>query len=291
MRVTTDDGVGLATIVAGPAEAPGLLLVHGIGGAKEDFADHLDALCPATTGSSRSTTGDTARATPPTTRRLLTRPARGRHARGGRRHRPARPAAARALHGRHGDAPAVLAEPIALRRPGVHGHVGRPAARPRSRARRPRGRGRAYGGPRGAQAAVRRARPAGIGRLPAGAGGASGVPRVRRVQVVGAVAGDVGDDGAARSSTSPTSWPTWRRSARAGARHRRRRRTPCSSGRCATSSTTVPGAELVVVPDAGHSPQFENPPAWRDAIALVSRAGPALSGRRRGALSRRRPSP
>src|SRR6476646_6425225 len=43
MRVATDDGVGLATLVAGPVEAPGLLLVHGIGGAKEDFADHGDA--------------------------------------------------------------------------------------------------------------------------------------------------------------------------------------------------------------------------------------------------------
>src|SRR5439155_6531258 len=43
MRVTTDDGVGLATVVAGPPEAPGLLLVHGIGGAKEDFADHVEA--------------------------------------------------------------------------------------------------------------------------------------------------------------------------------------------------------------------------------------------------------
>ena len=44
MRVITDDGVGLATVVAGSPEAPGLLLVHGIGGAKEDFADHIDAL-------------------------------------------------------------------------------------------------------------------------------------------------------------------------------------------------------------------------------------------------------
>src|SRR3954470_6104974 len=44
MRVTVDDGVGLATVVAGSPEAPGLLLVHGFGGAKEDFADHLDAL-------------------------------------------------------------------------------------------------------------------------------------------------------------------------------------------------------------------------------------------------------
>jgi 3-oxoadipate enol-lactonase len=43
VRVRTDDGVGLSTLVAGPVEAPGLLLVHGIGGAKEDFADHVDA--------------------------------------------------------------------------------------------------------------------------------------------------------------------------------------------------------------------------------------------------------
>jgi pimeloyl-ACP methyl ester carboxylesterase len=44
MRVTTDDGVGLASVAVGDPAAPGLLLVHGIGGAKEDFADHLDAL-------------------------------------------------------------------------------------------------------------------------------------------------------------------------------------------------------------------------------------------------------
>ncbi len=28
----------------------------------------------------------------------------------------------------------------------------------------------------------------------------------------------------------------------------------------------VPGARLVVIPDAGHSPQFENPAAWRAAL-------------------------
>jgi 3-oxoadipate enol-lactonase len=44
MWVTVDDGVALATVVSGPAEASGLLLVHGFGGAKEDFADHMDAL-------------------------------------------------------------------------------------------------------------------------------------------------------------------------------------------------------------------------------------------------------
>jgi pimeloyl-ACP methyl ester carboxylesterase len=40
MRVTTDDGVELAVEVAG--DGPGLMLVHGFGGAKEDFADHRD---------------------------------------------------------------------------------------------------------------------------------------------------------------------------------------------------------------------------------------------------------
>jgi pimeloyl-ACP methyl ester carboxylesterase len=44
MRVTVDDGVALATVVAGSLDAPGLLLVHGFGGAKEDFAGHIDAL-------------------------------------------------------------------------------------------------------------------------------------------------------------------------------------------------------------------------------------------------------
>ena len=28
----------------------------------------------------------------------------------------------------------------------------------------------------------------------------------------------------------------------------------------------IAGAELVVVPDAGHSPQFENPPVWQQAL-------------------------
>jgi 3-oxoadipate enol-lactonase len=42
MRITTSDGVGLAVDVAG--SGPGLVLVHGFGGAKEDFADHVPAL-------------------------------------------------------------------------------------------------------------------------------------------------------------------------------------------------------------------------------------------------------
>jgi 3-oxoadipate enol-lactonase len=42
MRVTMDDGVALEVTDTG--SGPGLLLVHGFGGAKEDFADHIDAL-------------------------------------------------------------------------------------------------------------------------------------------------------------------------------------------------------------------------------------------------------
>ena len=42
MRMTMDDGVALEVTHAG--SGPGLLLVHGFGGAKEDFADHVDAL-------------------------------------------------------------------------------------------------------------------------------------------------------------------------------------------------------------------------------------------------------
>ena len=30
---------------------------------------------------------------------------------------------------------------------------------------------------------------------------------------------------------------------------------------------TIPGARLVVIPDAGHSPQFENPDAWWQALS------------------------
>ncbi len=42
MRMTMDDGVALEVTDTG--SGPGLFLVHGFGGAKEDFADHVDAL-------------------------------------------------------------------------------------------------------------------------------------------------------------------------------------------------------------------------------------------------------
>ena len=42
MRMTMDDGVALEVTTTG--SGPGLLLVHGFGGVKEDFADHVDVL-------------------------------------------------------------------------------------------------------------------------------------------------------------------------------------------------------------------------------------------------------
>lgn len=42
MRITVDDGVALEVLEAGSGTA--LMLVHGFGGAKEDFSDHIDAL-------------------------------------------------------------------------------------------------------------------------------------------------------------------------------------------------------------------------------------------------------
>jgi pimeloyl-ACP methyl ester carboxylesterase len=42
MRITMNDGVWLAVEVVG--DGPGLMLLHGLGGAKEDFADHVPTL-------------------------------------------------------------------------------------------------------------------------------------------------------------------------------------------------------------------------------------------------------
>lgn len=47
MRVVVEDGVELEVTVAGTG--PVLLCVHGFGGAKEDFADHVDALAARAT--------------------------------------------------------------------------------------------------------------------------------------------------------------------------------------------------------------------------------------------------
>jgi pimeloyl-ACP methyl ester carboxylesterase len=48
----------------------------------------------------------------------------------------------------------------------------------------------------------------------------------------------------------------------------------------------IPGAELVVIPEAGHSPQFENPDAWWNALSTFL-SGLARGDRSAGDLSER----
>lgn len=44
-------------------------------------------------------------------------------------------------------------------------------------------------------------------------------------------------------------------------------------------ASRIPGAQLVVIPDAGHSPQFENPAAWREALdRFFDRLGMVAAG-------------
>jgi pimeloyl-ACP methyl ester carboxylesterase len=46
-------------------------------------------------------------------------------------------------------------------------------------------------------------------------------------------------------------------------------------GPCEAMATAIAGAQLVVIPDAGHSPQFENPEAWIDALSRFLASVPA----------------
>src|SRR5262249_40592553 len=48
-------------------------------------------------------------------------------------------------------------------------------------------------------------------------------------------------------------------------------------GPCAEMAATIDGAQLVVIPDAGHSPQFENPAAWIDALSGFLASVPAAA--------------
>jgi len=40
---------------------------------------------------------------------------------------------------------------------------------------------------------------------------------------------------------------------------------------------TIPGASLAIIPGAGHSPQFENPAAWTDALVGFLSSVPVAS--------------
>ena len=121
MRI--DDGRRRRPRGRGHGAGPPLLLVHGFGGAKEDFADHVGAPRRARHGRHRSTTAATARATIRPTRRAysLDRLAR-RHARRRRRPRVRAVPAARSLDGRDGRPPPGARPPERGRGAGAHGH-------------------------------------------------------------------------------------------------------------------------------------------------------------------------
>ena len=158
--------------------------------------DHVDAPRRVTIGSSRSTTAGTARATPPTIRRAYSLDRLAADVAGGGRLRSSCDdlPAARALDGRHGDAPGRARPPRPPRRARVHGHVGGPAARHRHRARRASAAGVAM---ENGMAVLRRLLDEldllGSAAYQRVARGTAGLPRVRRLQVVDAVAGDVDD--------------------------------------------------------------------------------------------------
>jgi pimeloyl-ACP methyl ester carboxylesterase len=40
-------------------------------------------------------------------------------------------------------------------------------------------------------------------------------------------------------------------------------------------AAAIERAQLVIIPDAGHSPQFENPAAWIDALSRFLASVPA----------------
>ena len=259
-RLTIDDGVALAAVAWGSPDAPGLLLVHGFGGAKEDFADHVDALAADHRvvvfdhrGHGQSDAPTTPRAY--SLDRLAADTLAVADAFGLRELRLLG-------HSMGGmvDAPPRARASATRVCPRVHGHVaGRPCRDrpgPRRRRRRPSSQ------PEGM--AALRARPDELDLL--------GSPAYQRVlaerpgfreyadrkwaSLSPVMWVDVGarDHRPARPARrpSPPQWTSRRSSSSA-------RRTRCSSRRLRDIAEAMPGARLVVIPDAGHSPQFENP--------------------------------
>ena len=126
----------LAVEVTG--SGPGLLLVHGHGGAKEDFADHVERLRAASHG--RDVRPPRARQERPPDRsgRVLVGPDARRRLGGCRRGRARPIPRARPLDGRHGRAAHAARAAGTHRGAGDDGHERRAGARPGSRTGRDR---------------------------------------------------------------------------------------------------------------------------------------------------------
>ena len=121
-----------------------------------------------------------------------------------------------------------------------------------------------------------------------------GYKRVRRPQDAGVVAGHVRRHAPGHhrpgGGVDRLDRPAARRGAHAGARGRARTRR--SSSRRSAWPRPSPARSSSVIPDAGHSPQFENPePWWKALTAFLDRllAWPATGPCRGSARSRRRP--
>ena len=219
MRIVTDDGVALEVVERGTG--PALVLVHGFGGAKEDFSDQVDDLARD--------------------HRVVTLDLRGHGESDGPeetdRYSLDRFAAdlgnvldaldigsCRLLGHSMGGMVVrrfVLGSPRRGRRAGPDGHLARPRARARRPDDGPRGADRQRAGHGRAEAGDGRVLAPRHARVPADAGRATRLPRVRRREVGGAEPRRCGSRCRSRSGTNPTSSRSWPRCAA---------RPSCSSG-------------------------------------------------------------
>ena len=264
--VEADDGVGLATVAAGDPRRPGLLLVPGFGGAKEDFADHVDALVGR-----RAPRGDVRPPGPRRQRqarrpgRLLPRPARGRRPGGGGGRSACATSGSSATRwagwrcaGPCSQDPAlasrlVLMDTSAAPPLGIDPSIA--ALRRRDRADR-----RAW-----RRSSRSRTSSTRSGRRPtSGCWWSARASRSTPTAKWASLSPVMWATLAVEMTTQPDELDALRRGHGADARAGRRAGPRRSSSRRRDLASTIPGAQLVVIPDAGHSPQFENPHAWID---------------------------
>jgi pimeloyl-ACP methyl ester carboxylesterase len=268
VRIAMDDGVGLAVEVAG--SGPALILVHGFGGAKEDFADHVTALAEHATVVVFDHRGHGKSDHPPDER-------------------------AYSLHRLVADTLGV-ADALGLRRVAVLGHsMGGMVARRLVLAHPDRVESLVLmdtspGPPPGidpvaVDLGVEVARTDGMAALKAAldAFDPLGTPAYRRLLATRRGYQDFCDRKWA--ALSREMWVAMapelvRQPDQLDALARVSCPTMVLVGDQDTPfvevskamAATVPDATLVVVPDAGHSPQFENPPVWFDAVERFTRA-------------------
>ena len=161
----------------------------------------------------------------------------------------------------------ALQRAVARRRARDDGHLARAGSRLRSRSSSTsRSTSRSTQGKQALKELHGLGERARVARVQARARRPSRLRRVRGPEVGRHVGDHVGDAHATSSRTRPTICPRWPRrcacrcSILVGAQDK-----PFVIASHAMAEA-IPGAQLVVIPDAGHSPQFENPAAWIAAL-------------------------